>query len=83
MITPDWVVKNHHVGYWGEHEMTAFDKAWDIAKEDKYCEFCGKPGDFPKYEEMGGLRTCDSCYDSEQQGFLDFSDAERSREMLR
>ena len=83
MITPDWVVKNHHVGYWEGHEMTAFDKAWDIAKEDKYCEFCGKPGDFPKYEDMGGLRTCDSCYDSEQQGFLDFSDAERSREMLR
>ena len=62
---------------------TEFDQAWDIVKEDKYCEFCGKPGDFPKYEEMGGLRTCDSCYDSEQQGFLDFSDAERSREMNR
>jgi len=83
MITPDWVVKNHHVGYWEGHEMTAFDKAWDIAKEDKYCEFCGKPGDFPKYEDMGGLRTCDSCYDSEQQGFLDFLDAEELREMLR
>jgi len=32
MITPDWVVKNHHVGYWEEHEMTAFDQAWDLVK---------------------------------------------------
>ena len=63
--------------------MTSFDRAWDIAKEDKYCEFCGKPGDFPKYEETAGLRTCDSCYDAEQQGFLDFLDAEELREMLR
>ena len=36
MITPDWVVKNHHVGYWGEHEMTAFDRAWGVVKEFRF-----------------------------------------------
>ncbi len=62
--------------------MTAFDRAWSVLKEEN-CGFCGTPGNFPKYEEMGGLRVCDSCYESEQQGFLDFMDKLHFREMLR
>ena len=63
--------------------MAAFEQAWDIAKAGEYCDFCGIDGDFPKYEEMGDLRACDSCYESEQQGYLDFIDRLLRREMLR
>lgn len=61
MITPDWVVKNHHVGYWGEHEMTAFDQAWGVTKYRKlpHCPYC--KSNLNLSEGVDGKKRCQTC----------------------